>query len=91
MKDQSAIKGNLNKKNAFLVAKQGLMEIRPNKTNYGLSFGHFRRKNVKKRGEEKKKKKKKKKKRKGIELGLCMEYYGCLDTCSNFLWVLYGF
>ena len=28
------------------------MEIRSNKTNFGLSFGHFRSKNVKKRGEE---------------------------------------
>ena len=30
-KAQSAIKGNLGQKNAFLVAKQGLMGIRPNK------------------------------------------------------------
>ena len=64
------------------------MGIRPNKTNLGLSFGHFGSKNVKKIGEEKKKKKKK---RKGMELGFCMEYYGCLDTCLNLLWVLYGF
>ena len=42
-KDQSAIKGNLGQKNAFLLAKQGLMGIRPNKTNFGLSFGHFGR------------------------------------------------
>ena len=40
-KDQSAIKENLGKKNAFLVTKQGLMGIRPNKANFGLSFGHF--------------------------------------------------
>ena len=33
------------------------MGIRPNKTNFGLSFGHFGSKNVKKSGEEKKKKK----------------------------------
>ena len=78
MKDQSAIKGNLNQINAFLVAKQGLMGTRPNKTNFGLSFGHFGSKNVKKKGEEKKK-------RKGMELGFCMEYYGCLDTCLNLL------
>ena len=39
--DQSAIKGNLSQKNAFLVAKQGFMGIRPNKTNFGLSFGDF--------------------------------------------------
>ena len=39
--DQSAIKGNLSQKNAFLVAKEGLMGIRPNKTNFDLSFGHF--------------------------------------------------
>ena len=86
MKDQSAIKGNLSQINAFLVAKQGLMGIRLNKTNFGLSFGHFGSKNVKKKGEEKKKKKK----RKGMELGFCMEYYGCLDTCLNLFWVLYG-
>ena len=41
LKDQSAIKRNLSQKNAFLVAKQGLMGIRPNKTNFGLSFWHF--------------------------------------------------
>ena len=41
MKDQSAKKGNLSQINAFLVAKQGFMGIRPNKTNFGLSFGHF--------------------------------------------------
>ena len=39
--DQSAIKGNLSQMNAFLVAKQGFMGIRPNKTNFGLSFGDF--------------------------------------------------
>ena len=32
--------------------------MRPNKTNFGLSFGHFGSKNVKKRGEEKKKSRK---------------------------------
>ena len=42
-KDQSVIKGNLGQKNIFLVVKQGLMGIRPNKTNFGLSFGHFGR------------------------------------------------
>ena len=41
LKDQSEIKGNLGQKNAFLVAKQSLMGIRQNKTNFGLSFGHF--------------------------------------------------
>ena len=46
------------------------MRIRPNKTNFDLSFGHFGSKNVKKREEEEKKKKKK---RKGMELGFCME------------------
>ena len=45
---------------------------------------------MKMRGEEKKKKMMKKK-RKGMELGFCMEYYGCLDTCLNLLWVLYEF
>ena len=29
LKDESAIKGNLSQKNAFLVAKQDLMGIRP--------------------------------------------------------------
>ena len=68
-KHQSAIKGNLGQKNAFLVAKLGLMGIKPNKTNFGLSFGDFwGEQNVKERKEEKKKKKKKKKKkRKGME------------------------
>ena len=41
IKDQSAIKGKLSQKNAFLVAKQGFMGIRPYKTNFGLSFGDF--------------------------------------------------
>ena len=54
------------------------MGIRPNKTNFGLSFGHFWRANVKRRREEEEKKKKNKK-RKGMELGFCMEYYGCLN------------
>ena len=72
------------------------MGIRPNKTNFGLSFGHFGSKNVKKRGEEKKKKKKKKKK-KCMELGFCMEtmfLYGfmtlSMDTLSMevFVWIL---
>ena len=48
------------------------MGIRPNKTNFDLSFGHFGSKNVKKR-EEEEEENKKKKKRKGMELGFCME------------------
>ena len=46
--------------------------MRPNKTNFGLSFGHFweqKREEARRREEEEKKKKKKKKKRKGMELG----------------------
>ena len=39
--DQSEIKGNLSQQNAFFVAKQDFMGIRPNKTNLGLSFGDF--------------------------------------------------
>ena len=48
--------------------------MRPNKTNFGLSFGHFGGQNEKERREEKKKKKRKRKKRrreeerKGMEL-----------------------
>ena len=38
--------------------------MRPNKTNFGLTFGHFGGQNEKERREEKKKKKKKKNKRK---------------------------
>ena len=63
--------------------------MRPNKTNFGLSFGHLIGQNVKERKEEKKKKKKKK--RKGMdswtfEQGfvwnrmICMDSYGiCMD------------
>ena len=63
-KDQSAIKGNLGQKNAFLVAKQGLMRIRPNKTNFGLSFGHVGRGSYVKGEEEEEEEKKKRKPRK---------------------------
>ena len=64
------------------------MGIRPNKTNFGLSFGHFGSKNVKKRGEEKKKKKK----RKGMELFVygTRTLYGnlnfCMD-CYDLVWI----
>ena len=72
MKDKSAIKGNLSQKNAFLVVKQGLMGIRPNKANFGLSFGHF---GSKKRDEERRREEeeKNKQRRKGMELGFCKE------------------
>ena len=56
--------------------------MRPNKTNFGLSFGHFwEQKHEEKRRREEEKKKKKKKMRKGMELGFCMELfvYGLLD------------
>ena len=51
------------------------MGIRPNNTNFGLSFGHFweQKREEERRREEEKKKKKKKKKRKVMELGFCME------------------
>ena len=70
------------------------MGIRPNKTNFGILFGHFGSKNMKKRREEKKKRKKKK--RKGMELGFCMELfvYGfmtlSMETLSMevFVWIL---
>ena len=78
--------------------------MRPNKTNFGLSFGDFGEQNVKERKEEEKKKKKKKKKRKGMELGFCMEttfvwilvldammiLYGILWELYGILWELYG-
>ena len=46
-KDQSAIRGNLGQKNAFLVAKQGLMGIRPNKTILVSHLGILREHKVK--------------------------------------------
>ena len=51
------------------------MGIRPNNTNFGLSFGHFweQKREEERRREEEKKKKKKKKKRKVMELGFCMD------------------
>ena len=76
--DQSAIKENLSQNNAFLVAKQGLMGIKPNKTNFGLSFGHFGGSYVK--GEEEEEAKK--------GLDTCLDF---LWFCLNLLWVLYGF
>ena len=45
------------------------MGIRPNKTNFGLSFWDLGRASVKRRREEEEKKKK----RKGMELGFCMD------------------
>ena len=49
--------------------------MRPNKTNFGLSFGYFwEQKHEEERRREEKEKKKKKKKRKGMELyGTYME------------------
>ena len=44
------------------------MGIRSNKTNFGLSFVHFWRTNVKRKRE-----KEEEEKRKGMELGFCME------------------
>ena len=60
------------------------MGIRPNKTNFGISFGHFweQKREEKRRREEKENKKKKK--RKVMELGFCMEsMFGCYD----FVWI----
>ena len=80
-KDQSAIKGNLGQKNAFLVAKQGLMGIRPNKTNFGLSFGHFGRAKCEvEKGREEEEEEKEEEERYGNrvfiwKLGFCMEVF----------------
>ena len=41
MKDQSVIKGNLSQINAFFYDQTWPYEMRPNKTNFGLSFGDF--------------------------------------------------
>ena len=52
------------------------MGIRPNKTNFGLSFGHFWRANVKRRREEKEKKK-----RKGMDhYGFVWKPCFCMET-----------
>ena len=65
------------------------MGIRPNKTNFGLSFGDFWRANLKRRREEEEKK--------GMELGFCMEtmiLYGfmtlSMETLSMevFVWII---
>ena len=64
------------------------MRIRPNKINFGLSFGHLGA-NVKRRREEEE--------NKGMELGFCMEtmfLYGfmalSMETLSMevFVWIL---
>ena len=85
--DQSAIKGNLSQKNAFLVVKQGFMGIRPNKTNFGHLFGDFGEQNMKRRREEEEKKKRKKR-RKVWKPCFCMEtriLYGsvCMEISGS--------
>ena len=71
------------------------MGIRPNKTNFGLSFGHF----GSKREEEKRKRREEEEEveKKGMELGFCMEtmfLYGfmalSMETLSMevFVWIL---
>ena len=52
----------------FFVAKQGFMGIRPNKTNFGLSFGDFWGANVKRIREEEEEERKK-----GTELRFCLD------------------
>ena len=63
--------------------------MRPNKTNFGLSFGPFleQKREEERRREEEEKNKKKKKERKGMELGFCKEYY----DLYGFIWDWYGF
>ena len=66
------------------MAKQGLMGIRPNKTNFGLSFGNFwEQKREEERRREEEEKKMKNKKRKG------MDHYGFM-TLSMETRDLYG-
>ena len=71
------------------------MGIRPNKTNFGLPFGHF----GSKREEEKRKRREEEEEeeKKGMELGFCMEttfLYGfmalSMETLSMevFVWIL---
>ena len=86
-KDQSAIKENLGQKNAFLVAKHGLMEIKDQ--FWCLIWAFLGEQNMNERKEErkeekKKKKKKKKKKMKGMETmflygNVCMEISGSIS------------
>ena len=75
------------------------MGIRPNKTNFGLSFGHFGSKNVKKKEEEKNKRKGRRRRRRGKvrNYDFCMEpmfLYGfmtsSMETLSMevFVWIL---
>ena len=63
-------------------------EMRPNKTNFGLSFGYFWEKKCE---EERRREEQEKKKRKGMELyGTCMELGLRMETLSMevFLWIL---
>ena len=54
------------------------MGIRPNKTNFSLSFGDFGRVNVKRRREEEEKKKRKKR-RKVWKPCFCMDISGSIS------------
>ena len=75
MKDQSVIKGNLSQLMHFFYGQTWPYEMRPNKTNFGLSFGYFFwRYDVK--GEEEKEEEKKK--RKPIKVWILV-------------WICYGF
>ena len=61
--------------------------MRPNKTNFRLSFGHFGGQNVKKRKEEKKQRKKKK--RKGMDLYVFVTLSMiCMGYTEEFVWKL---
>ena len=58
--------------------------MRPNKTNFGLSFGHFGGSYVK--GEEEEEAKK------GMELyGTCMELGICMEMYGNYVLWIYDF
>ena len=60
----------------------------PNKTNFGLSFGHFGGSYVK--GEEEEEEEEAKK---GMELGFCMEtmLYGFMTLSMDAMMCLYGY
>ena len=93
--DQSAIKGNLSQKNAFFVAKQGLIKNKWIRPIDGLSFMHFGEQNVKERKEERKEEKEEKKKKKKKKKRKCMDammilYGNCLSM--ELVWkCVYGY
>ena len=78
MKDQSAIKGNLSQINAFLMAKQGLMELDQIRPILVSHFGHFWLGPYVKAKRGERKKKKKEKVWITMYLWICREMYGLL-------------